>query len=156
MSELDPSTDQTPREPSPPGRLGPGLVACLVVAILLSLIGVTIGVAYQLGASRSGAEDVAAYLILRSIVDEIQAERIKPSPDFQPIRERATVECRKVADTMKHTAEVQFPARQMLLWAARDDMPRMLREDWSTPSEAEQEFVGKLNEVARELRIPSH
>ena len=97
--------------------------------------------------------DLMYYNQLKEILNEIRKERAQPTPNFGPISEQAKHVSREVATVMKNQASRDFPAKQGLLWAARDELPRMLQRDLTTESEAELSFAARLDDVARELRL---
>jgi hypothetical protein len=85
---------------------------------------------------------------LRQILDEIRAERARPAPDLTEVRKKAGIIGAEVNRVMKNEASRDYPAKQNLLWAARDELPRMLATDLLKPSKAEESFEARLKEAA--------
>lgn len=122
----------------------------LTVSVVL-LIGIG-ALAVYLTSSPYGPRDVRFHRQLSEILVEIRTIRAEDH-DFNQLRQRATVVGQQVSTVLKNEASTSTHAKQLMLWAARDDLPRMLAGDLLKESEAEQSFATKLDEAANELGI---
>ncbi len=104
--------------------------------------------------SAKASRDRRFYTDLNSILTQIREEREAPSPDFAEIRERAQRTAILIANTLKNEASPDVPARQLLLWAARDEIPRMLYGDLAVVSQSEMALNNRLIEAAELLKMP--
>lgn len=105
---------------------------------------------------KSSAADVKNFHELKHIVDEIKQKRSSNSTDFASVNTKADRIGKAVVAELAKKASRDEPAKQQLLWAARDRMPVMLGELKKAPAEtskAEQGFIECLREAARLLRI---
>ncbi len=105
---------------------------------------------------RSSAADVKNFHELKHIVDEIKQKRSSNSTDFASVNTKADRIGKAVVAELAKKASRDEPAKQQLLWAARDRMPVMLGELKKAPAEpskAEQGFIECLREAARLLNI---
>ena len=128
-----------------PKALGAGGV---VAAVLLSF-----GWFYL---PKSSAADVKNFRELKHIIDEIKQKRSSNSTDFASVNTKAEKIGKAVIAELAKKASRDEPAKQHLLWAARDRMPAMLGELKKAPTEpskAEQSFIESLREAARILHI---
>jgi len=130
------------KEPKALGAVG------VVAAVLLSF-----GWFYL---PKSSAEDVKNFRELKHIIDEIKQKRSSNSTDFASVNTKAEKIGKAVIAELAKKASRDEPAKQHLLWAARDRMPAMLGELKKAPTEpskAEQSFIESLREAARILHI---
>ena len=105
---------------------------------------------------KSSAADVKNFHELKHIVDEIKQKRSSNSTDFASVNTKAEKIGKAVVAELAKKASRDEPAKQHLLWAARDRMPAMLGELKKAPTEsskAEQGFIECLREAARILHI---
>lgn len=130
------------KEPKALGAVG-------VVAVVLLSFG-------WLYLPKSSAADVKNFHELKHIVDEIKQKRSSNSTDFASVNTKAEKIGKAVVAELAKKASRDEPAKQHLLWAARDRMPAMLGELKKAPTEpskAEQSFIESLREAARILHI---
>jgi Leucine-rich repeat (LRR) protein len=104
--------------------------------------------------SAKASRDRRFYTDLNSILTQIREQREAPSPDFAEIRERAQRTGISIANTLKNEASPDVPARQLLLWAARDEIPRMLYGNLAVVSQSEIALNNRLTEAAELLKMP--
>ena len=97
--------------------------------------------------------DVRSYEQLKEILDDVRRERAKSSPDFSAVRQRAMKVGPEIAKEMTKQASTKFPAKQLLLWAARDELPRMMLQDLKSETETERPFEDRLQMAAKQLGI---
>lgn len=155
-NDLSPGSneDESIAESPKANRSGvPWFLICLVVLLVVPL-----GLAAELARAYMTIEQQASHISefqyyeqLRGILDEIRETRASPSPDFDLIRSRATTIANEVVLVLKNKADRDHPAQQNLLWAARDELPKMMQDDLLTESKAEQNFAARLDDVARFL-----
>ena len=122
-----------------------------ITVSLVLLIGIG-ALAVYLTSSPYGPRDVRHHRQLTEVLQEIRTTRAG-NRDFNQVRQRAAVVGQQVSAVLKNEASKNTPAKQLMLWAARDDLPRMLAGDLLKESEAEQSFAIKLDEAANELGI---
>jgi len=97
--------------------------------------------------------DVRSYEQLKEILDDVRKERAKSSPDFSAVRQKAMEVGPVIATEMKKQASTKRPVKQHLLWAARDELPAMMRKDLKTKSETEKSLEERLQVIAKYLEI---
>ena len=122
----------------------------ITVSVVL-LIGIG-ALAVYLTSSPYGPRDVRCHRQLTEILEEVRTIRAGDR-NFNQVRQRAALVGQQVSAVLKNEASTSTPAKQLMLWAARDDLPRMLAGDLLKESEAEQSFATKLDEAANELGI---
>ena len=122
----------------------------ITVSVVL-LIGIG-ALAVYLTSSPYGPRDVRHHRQLTEILQEIRNVRAG-NRDFNQVRQRAAVVGQQVSAVLKNEASTNTPAKQSMLWAARDELPRMLAGDLLKESEAEQHFASRLEQAADELGI---
>lgn len=99
------------------------------------------------------AKDVQRYHELQAILDEIDTLRNSPTPDFAAVRKKLEKVRQKMLPELQNEAGRQYPVKQSLLWAVRDDLPRMLQGDLLEVSAAEQQFAANLDLAAQGLGL---
>lgn len=97
--------------------------------------------------------DLQRYNELKGILDEIRAERNSPAPSFSSVRKRAELAQAKMLPVLKATASSSAPVKQALLFAARDELSRMLNGDLLTESISETHFAEHLARAAAGLGL---
>lgn len=125
-----------------------------LLAFLILLASIAVASVLLIGVSSTGAtKDMQYYTELRGILDEVRTIRASPTPDFTAVRQRAAKAKQEIATALRKTASTQYPARQSMLWAVRDDLPRMMAEDLQFESESEQQFERNLDDAAVSLQL---
>ncbi len=92
---------------------------------------------------------------LERIVDEthtMQSERIEMA-EWKSFRQRSQASLADVVRQLKSSAVPSKPARQQLLWAARDEIPRILAPDRRS-SDADKKVAERLQLVRRLISQP--
>ncbi len=120
--------------------------------ILLIALGVYGWRSYE--SSAKDTRDRQFYSDLNSILTQIQDAREGPSPDFATIRQTAEGVRSAIVKALRPDASSDFPARQALFWAARDELPRMMQENLAAVSEAEVRFARHMIQTATLLKLP--
>lgn len=104
-------------------------------------------------ASTIDPSDMQHYTELRGILDEVRAVRASPTPDFTAVRDRAAKAKQEIAPVLREKASNEHPARQSMLWAVRDELPRMMAGDLLSESESERQFEAHLDDAAVSLKL---
>jgi len=125
---------------SPAGKGGLGAV----VAVLL-----IVGWSFM---PASTAKDIERYKHLKQILDDVREARTKNS-DPSAIKPRAEKLTKEYTPILKVEASNEYPAKQSLLWAARDELPRMMAGNLMEESQAEKAFAAHLTDAANKLGI---
>ncbi|HUQ70896.1 MAG TPA: GYF domain-containing protein [Planctomycetaceae bacterium] len=160
---------QTPAKPAykPPPRksssgggglnLG-GLMEPLKDGKTLGIIGGTLVAALLIGGwmfmPASKGADVARLQQLEKVLADFRKTRDEKG-NWQSFEADAAKVTKSIVDDLKNTATRKTPAKQCLLWAARDALPRMLSTAKDKPGPAETEFENHLHEASRILGVGS-
>ncbi|MBS0203475.1 MAG: hypothetical protein JSS49_11290 [Planctomycetes bacterium] len=123
----------------------------ITVSVLL-LAGIC-GLAVYLTSSPYSSRDVQYHRQLAEILQEIRAIRAAKSSDFNQVRQRASVVGQQISSILKQEASTSTPAKQSMLWAARDELPRMLAGDLTKETPAEKSFEARLEDAATDLGL---
>lgn len=121
----------------------------------LASVGVLLLIALVVGWNylpKSKTQDIKYYRALKQILDDIRAHRSNPT-EIAELQISATKTAKEIADALKNKASRDEPAKQYLLWAARDEFPRALQAGFSTESISERSFATRLQEAAYELGL---
>ena len=105
---------------------------------------------------RNSAADLKHFHELKHLVDEIKVKRSTNSNDFAAVVTQAERVGKTVVADLKSKASRDNPVKQSLLWAARDELPRMMSElknAPATPSKSEEGFIARLRDAARQLGL---
>jgi F0F1-type ATP synthase membrane subunit b/b' len=97
---------------------------------------------------KSRAADINRYQVLKQLLDEIQTKRTSAPGELAAVEQKLATVGRQIAEELKRTASPHEPAKQFLLWAARDEAPRVLEAGLAKESQAEKNFAKKLQEAA--------
>lgn len=126
----------------------PKAIGSLVAVVLIALF---FGWSYL---PRSKAADIKRYQALKQILNELRAARENPSARAA-LATKATKLGKEITEAVKKQASTNDPAKQYLLWAARDEIPRIFGGAAETQAGAEQNFASRLQEAAVELGLES-
>lgn len=102
---------------------------------------------------KSRAADLKRYNALKSLIEEIKQKRTSSPAELAPLEQKLTKLAKEIALAVKDKASREDLAKQNLLWATRDEVPRMVTAGLATESVAEKNFVGKLKEVSYALGL---
>ena len=102
---------------------------------------------------KSMAADIARYQTLKQILAEVRTKRNNPT-ELVALKPKATKTGKEIADALKKSASSEEPAKQSLLWASRDELPRLF-EGGLTGEAAEKNFAMRLQEAAVTLGLES-
>lgn len=117
------------------------------VAVLLLLVG-----GFYLMPISSG-KDVERYHVIKKVLDDVRSARKSGSKDFTALTAEAKKVSEEITMALKNAASNRYPAKQALLWAARDELPRMMNGDLSKESSSERNLENRLKEAAVSLGI---
>ena len=123
-----------------------GGIAILTVGLLIA------GAKFlPLGGGKSA--DTQRYNELKQLLAEIRSKREAKSTDFSDIKSKAQKLTTEFAPVLKSQVSAHNPAKQHLLWAVRDDLPKLMKEELTVETKAEKNFVDRLGFVAMHLKI---
>ena len=117
------------------------------VAVLLLLVG-----GFYLMPQSSG-KDIERYHVIKKVLDDVRSARKSGSKDFTALTAEAKKVSEEITMALKNAASNRYPAKQALLWAARDELPRMMNGDLSKESSSERNLENRLKEAAVSLGI---
>lgn len=123
-----------------PKLLGGGMIALALAALLIM-------------SSGSSARDIQRFQDLKQILEEIRTARANGATDFQVLKQKAAKLAQEYAAIYKNEASNSYPAKQALLCASRDDIPKMLSGDLRTESPFEKTLELRLKDAAATLGI---
>lgn len=101
---------------------------------------------------KSRAADIRHYQALKQVLEEVRKARTNPSV-MLTLKPKATKLGKEIAEAVKKQANRDDPAKQCLLWAARDELPRLLSASPESLETAEKGFASRLHEAAVELGL---
>jgi len=101
-------------------------------------------------------QDVVCLRTLQQVLTEIRALRARGASDAEWAAAEAGIRdrMRPFVDDLKLTANRNHPAKQSLLWAARDKLPILLKVCRSERTPAETDVENHLAAAARILDVP--
>ena len=102
---------------------------------------------------KSRAADIKRYQTLKGLVDEIRSKRTSSPTDLPPLQQKLEKTAKEIVSEVKDKAGREEPAKQCLLWATRDEVPRVLRAGLTTESNAEKVLLSRLLDAAYELGL---
>lgn len=152
-----------PKKPSPipTRRSGPsfltGLLGQLAEGRTLGAIGaiaVVLLIAGWTFLPESKAGDIKRYRDLKKILDEIVAMRDNPT-GREALNAKAIKLGKEITEAVIKKASPQEPAKQYLLWAARDEIPRVFSATPEAQALAEKNLAARLKEAAAVLGLES-
>lgn len=101
---------------------------------------------------KSRGADIKRYQALKQIHDQIQTKRTSPG-ELASLQEKLSATAKKILAEVKDKASRDEPVKQSLLWATRDEVPRMIQAGFTVESPAEKSFAARLKEAAYELGL---
>ena len=119
---------------------------------VLAAIGVVALVLFWGVLPKSRAADIKHYRDLKQMLADIRAARQNPSAMLE-LKPKATKLGKEVTEAVKKQAGRDDPAKQCLLWAARDEIPRVLDGTPEGQAVAEKNMEARLQEAAYELGL---
>lgn len=128
------------------GPAGKGILAVVAVALL--------GAGWMFFPASYG-KDIERYKNLKTLLDDIRSARASKQTNFDSFKSRATKLTAEYAPILKEEANVNYPQKQCLLWACRDELPRMMAGDLTEESPAEKNFAKRLKEAADYMKLPT-
>jgi hypothetical protein len=101
---------------------------------------------------KSRAADIRHYNTLKEALAEVKKARQNPA-ELVALKPKLTKVGKEIAESLKKLASRDDPAKQCLLWAARDELPRMFEGTPDSQALAEKSFATRLQEAAYELGL---
>jgi hypothetical protein len=101
---------------------------------------------------KSRGADIKRYQALKQILDEIQTKRTSPG-ELASLQEKLGTTAKRILAEVKDKASRDEPVKQSLLWASRDEVPRMIQAGFTVESPAEKSFAARLKEAAYDLGL---
>ena len=101
---------------------------------------------------QASTSDVECYTQLKKFLDDLRSARASSSIDSSAFKRRAQQFSADFIPLLKD-ADASKPARQNLLWAVRDELPKMMASDLKKETNEEKRFVSRLEEAADKLGI---
>lgn len=102
---------------------------------------------------KNRSADLKQYNAMKMLVDEIKAKRTTAPAELPKIEQLLTKLSKEIAVNLKDKASRDDPAKQCLLWAARDEVPRFIQAGLAMESPAEKSLEARLREAAYELGL---
>jgi hypothetical protein len=102
---------------------------------------------------QSSAKDIERYHDLKKLLEDVRTARKSNTTDFSALKTQAKKLTEECTAALKDVAGIQYPAKQFLLWAARDELPRMMNGDLTKESTNEKNLELRLKEAATALGI---
>jgi hypothetical protein len=149
----------TPSRPSKSARRdsGPGAFEAIKdpkvlggIGAVVALVAVAFGWQYL---PFSSGKDVEIYRQAQALVTDVRAARAANSTDFSSFKTRAEQLKTKYVADLKNEASNAKPAKQALLFALRDEIPRMVNGNLAEESPSEKSAVAHLQEAAKRLGV---
>ena len=128
------------------GPAGKGILAVVAVVLL--------GAGWMFFPASYG-KDIERYQNLKTLLDDIRSARASKQTNFDSFKSRATKLTAEYAPILKEEANVNYPQKQCLLWACRDELPRMMSGDLTEETPAEKNFATRLKEAADYMKLPN-
>ncbi len=125
---------------------GPGaIVGGIIVLIGLVYVGWS-------NLPQGNGADVERYTNLKKFLEDVRSARSSNSVDASAFKRRAQQFSADYIPALKH-ANGSMPAKQNLLWAVRDELPKMMAKDLKTETVEEKRFASRLASAATSLGI---
>jgi hypothetical protein len=102
---------------------------------------------------KSRGADIAKYKQMKELLAEIKSKRTSAPSELSALQTKLSKMGKDITLELKDKASRDDPAKQCLLWAARDEIPRMVTQGLTAEGTAEKCFEGRLQEAAYELRL---
>ncbi|MBS0201643.1 MAG: DUF4339 domain-containing protein [Planctomycetes bacterium] len=120
---------------------------------ILAVVAVVLLGAVWMFLPESHGKDIERYQNLKALLDDVHSVRAAKKTDFEALKTRASQLTAEYAPILKEEASVNYPAKQSLLWACRDELPRMMAGDLTKESPFERNYATRLKEAAENLHI---
>ena len=97
--------------------------------------------------------DIKRYQTLKVLVDEIRLKRTSAPAELPALQQKLVKAAKEIAAEVKDKASREEAAKQYLLWASRDEVPRFVQAGIVVESAAEKYLNVRLQEAAYELGL---
>lgn len=101
---------------------------------------------------KNRSADIKRYQTLKQSFAEVCAKRNSPG-ELAAAKEKLEKTAKQIVDEVKKQAGANEPAKQALLWAARDEVPRFIQSGMAADSPAEKNVLSHLQSAAYELGL---
>lgn len=98
-------------------------------------------------------KDVEIYQLAQALVNDVRAARAANSTDFSSFKARAEQLKAKYVPDLKNEASNARPVKQSLLFALRDEIPRMVNGNLAVESPSEKNAMAHLQDAAKRLGV---
>lgn len=102
---------------------------------------------------KSRGADIKHYTTLKTLLDEIRAKRGSSPGELPGIAKKLEEAGKEIAAYMKDRASRDDFAKQCLLWASRDEVPKMIMAGLEKESPSEVNFETRLKEASYEMGL---
>lgn len=102
---------------------------------------------------KSRSDDLKRYQALKGIIDEIKSKRTSAPAELASLQQKLEKTGKQIAVELKGLASGDERAKQCLLFAARDEVPRIVQSGLGMESPAERTLQTRLKEAAYELGL---
>ena len=102
---------------------------------------------------KNRSADIKRYQALKSLLDEIRAKRTSSPGELVMLSQKLTKVAKEIENEVKSKASRDEPAKQSLLWATRDEVPRMIQAGLGVESPTELSFANRLKEASYDLGL---
>jgi hypothetical protein len=133
------SVKESLKEPKAMGAVG-------AIALVLLMVG------WQY-LPKNRSDDIKKYQVLKGLLDEVKTKRASAPAELAALQQKMTKIGKEIATELKDKASREDPAKQCLLWAARDEIPRLVQAGLGTESPAEQTLANRLRDASYELGL---
>jgi hypothetical protein len=116
----------------------------------IALVLVIVGWSYM---PKSRGADIKRYQAMKQLLDEIKSKRTSAPAELPNLQQKLQKVGKEIATELKDVASREEPAKQCLLWAARDEVPRMVTAGLTMESSAEKSLETRLKEASYELGL---
>jgi len=148
-----------PSAPRPPvksssggGFSTDGIVEILKSPMFLGVIAVILLVVGFFYLPGGYGKDIERYRNIKQLLDDVRTAR-SGSKDFEPLKTRAKKLSDDYIKELKPDANNNYPVKQALYWAVRDELPKMMAGDLAKESNPEKNLELRLKDAATRMGI---
>ena len=102
---------------------------------------------------KSRAADIKKYQALKQLLDDVKSKRTSAPAELTAVQQKLEKVSKEISLELKSKASREEPAKQCLLWAARDEVPRFIQAGLAMESQAEKNLTARLQDAAYELGL---
>jgi len=116
----------------------------------IAFIGLLFGWQYL---PKSRGADIKKYQAMKQMLDEIRTKRTSAPTELAALKQKLTQIGKDITAELKSKASRDEPAKQSLLWAARDEVPRFLKTMEMADSPGEKGLEARLKDASYDLGL---